>query len=86
MRERLREIPAVDEILRHERVVGLLEQMPRPLAVDAIRLVLDGLRQRIRQGEEVETSLPVVPRQPRAPLSSAGDGLSGARSTPRAFF
>lgn len=60
MRERLREIPAVDEILRHERVVGLLEQMPRPLAVDAIRLVLDGLRQRIRQGEEVETSLPVV--------------------------
>lgn len=60
MQDRLRAIPAVDEVLRQPEVAAILERTPRALALEAVRRVLDSLRQRIRAGEEVDTALPAV--------------------------
>jgi L-seryl-tRNA(Ser) seleniumtransferase len=60
MREKLRAIPAVDEILRQPPVAALLEEVPRALAVAAVRRVLEGLREQLRAGAEVEVALPAV--------------------------
>ena len=57
----LRAIPAVDEVLRQERVVAALAAgVPRPLALEAVRHVLGEMRRRVRAGEAVDLSLTAV--------------------------
>ena len=48
--ERLRRLPAVDEILARERLRELADEVGRPLVVVAARQVLAGLRHEIRRG------------------------------------
>jgi len=50
MQELLRRLPGVDQLLEEESVRMLLESMPRPLVLKAVRGVLDELRDGIRQG------------------------------------
>lgn len=80
MQQRLREIPAVDEILRQEPVAALLGETPRPLAVEAVRQVLADLRARVRAGEEVALSLPAV-----VELAARAVAARGRRSLRRAI-
>ncbi|RJX21072.1 MAG: L-seryl-tRNA(Sec) selenium transferase [Desulforudis sp.] len=48
----LRQLPAVDEVLRNDQVVALLETNPRVLVVESIRETLDEIRARvIRQSD-----------------------------------
>ncbi len=64
----LRNIPAVDRILKNERIINLLSNHSHSLVCESIRQVLDGLRKRIINGyvseidedkivEEIEKSL-----------------------------
>lgn len=64
----LRNIPAVDKILKNERIINLLSNHSHSLVCESIRQVLDGLRKRIINGyvseidedkivEEIEKSL-----------------------------
>ncbi len=57
----LRQIPSVDELLRHPQLAALLEGGPRPWAVKAIRRHLAGKRQEILAlpAEALPTHLPV---------------------------
>jgi len=48
--DRLRALPSVDDLLRSAAVAPLLEAHPRELVVEAIRTVLDRLRDEIRLG------------------------------------
>ena len=48
--ERLRRLPAVDEILARERLREPADEVGRPLVVVAARQVLAGLRHEIRRG------------------------------------
>lgn len=48
IQERLREIPAVDELLHCEVLQTALQQHPRKLVVESIRQILDEKRQQIR--------------------------------------
>ena len=47
----LRELAAVDEVLRQHGVAALLEEFPRTVVVDAVRTVIDRLRSDILAGE-----------------------------------
>lgn len=60
IQNRLRAIPAVDAILNHPAMAPLLQSTPRPLVVEAVRSLLDSLRQRVRDGEDVEISLTAI--------------------------
>lgn len=50
----LRNLPAVDELLRHPTVRPLLDEFPRGELVHSIRAVLDRCRSEIRAGREVD--------------------------------
>lgn len=56
----LRKIPKVDEILKHEQWLRLLQTHPQDVAKDALRGVLDELRLAIKAGRTA--SLPSVER------------------------
>ena len=43
----LRQLPQVDELLRHPRLTGAVATLPHPLAVASVRQVLEAQRQRI---------------------------------------
>src|SRR5256885_13127887 len=47
---RLRRLPKVDEVLRDEAALRLLERAPRWAVVDAIRLEIEALRARLLAG------------------------------------
>ena len=49
-KELLRQIPKVDQLLRHPALVRLAETMPHELLTDAVRTRLDALRQEILSG------------------------------------
>ncbi len=49
-RSLLRNLPSVDRLLGHLAAARLIEQFGRPLAVEAVRLVLDETRERLRRG------------------------------------
>src|SRR5438552_18988427 len=49
---RLRRLPKVDEVLREEPALRLLERAPRWAVVDAIRLEIESLRVQLRAGGE----------------------------------
>ncbi|MEG1361688.1 MAG: L-seryl-tRNA(Sec) selenium transferase [Lachnospiraceae bacterium] len=51
----LRNIPQIDEMLQNERLVLLMEKVPRPLVVETVREVIDGMRQEILAGELEDT-------------------------------
>ena len=50
----LRTLPSVDEVLGYEAVKELAEVYPRWALVDSVRVVLEGKRQEILQGREME--------------------------------
>ncbi|MBI3945785.1 MAG: L-seryl-tRNA(Sec) selenium transferase [Armatimonadetes bacterium] len=80
VQERLRAIPAVDVVLSHPQVARLLAGTPRPLATAAVRALLEGLRRRIRAGEDADVSLPAV-----AAAAAAAVTAQGRRSLRRAI-
>jgi len=43
----LRNIPAVDEIMRNQEVIGLFEEIPRVMVLNAVKLILDQRRKKI---------------------------------------
>lgn len=47
----LRELPKVDEVLLDERLFLISEDTPRPLLVEAVRDVINGFRQQIKEGK-----------------------------------
>lgn len=49
---RLRALPGVDRLLKHERILALLDRYPRELVVQALRDSLEAERARLRAGEE----------------------------------
>jgi len=54
----LRELPAVDHLLRQPALVKLSEDYPRGEVVRVVRLVLDERRAALRRGEAVATDVP----------------------------
>lgn len=50
----LRGLPKVDEVLQDERLFSFYETVPRPLIVEAVREVLEKLRQDMLQGQMTE--------------------------------
>lgn len=53
----LRHIPSVDRILSAPEVVVAVDGLPLPAVRNAVRAVLDQLRQRLAAGDEIETRL-----------------------------
>ncbi len=65
MKELLRKLPSVDELLREDRVKAWLEKHPRPLVLDAIRTAVDRKREQIlgasgRSSPALDLSLPAM--------------------------
>ena len=60
MKELLRQLPSVDEVLKDERIRALLESQPRVLVIDAILASLDAKRDQVRAGRTADLSLPSV--------------------------
>ncbi len=65
MKELLRQLPSVDEMLKEDRVKSWLGKHPRALVLDAIRLALDRIRKAViassgKSGREADLSLPAV--------------------------
>ncbi|MEW6173599.1 MAG: L-seryl-tRNA(Sec) selenium transferase [Bacillota bacterium] len=58
----LRKLPAVDEVTRWPEIFLLLEEHPRGVVVEAIRTVLNRLREAILKGEPVETGQEAIAR------------------------
>src|SRR5437016_1133284 len=55
---RLRRLPKVDEVLRDEPALRLLERAPRWAVVDAIRVEIESLRAGLLAGREGEEAAP----------------------------
>lgn len=64
----LRELPAVDELLRHPTVAPLLDEFSRRELVQAVRDVLDRKRTALRAGATVELELPRLALEVREQL------------------
>ena len=47
-------IPKVDELLDKESTKKLLEHIPRKIVLDSIRLEIDKIREKIKQGNTTE--------------------------------
>ena len=79
MKELLRKLPSVDEILKESRIKQLLETFPRVLVLDAVRTVLDRTRNAILQAQtspnlnEQNLSLPVILSQAEAVLKDLAE-------------
>ncbi|MEW6183416.1 MAG: L-seryl-tRNA(Sec) selenium transferase [Bacillota bacterium] len=58
----LRKLPAVDEVIRWPEVFLLLEEHPRGVVVEAVRAVINRLREEILSDEPVETGREVIAR------------------------
>jgi len=43
----LRNIPAVDEIMKNQQVTDLFEEFPREMVLNAVKLILDEKRKKI---------------------------------------
>lgn len=56
----VRKIPKVDKVLDLDKVKALLECQPRPVVMEAVRTVLEGLRQAALDGTLVEAELEPV--------------------------
>ena len=52
LKERLRALPSIDELLSRPSLKVLLGEYPRPLAVEALRQAVDGARSRLLAGED----------------------------------
>jgi L-seryl-tRNA(Ser) seleniumtransferase len=52
VRRRLRELPAIDELLGSPAVAPLAASLPRPLLLAVLRAAVEGARQRLLRGEE----------------------------------
>ncbi|HEU5199720.1 MAG TPA: L-seryl-tRNA(Sec) selenium transferase [Ktedonobacterales bacterium] len=50
LQERLRQLPSVDELLRHPALASLASAGSRPLVVEAARAILSAIREEIRAG------------------------------------
>ena len=59
-RELLRALPQVEEVLKHDYMKAMLELVPHSIAADAVRSSIDGLRQRILNGETPVVTLQAV--------------------------
>ncbi len=59
MKELLRNLPSVDEILKEDRTKAWLEDHPRVLVLDAIRTAIDARRKAILQTADKDSSRPV---------------------------
>ncbi|MBM4276071.1 MAG: L-seryl-tRNA(Sec) selenium transferase, partial [Deltaproteobacteria bacterium] len=46
----LRQLPAVDELLRHPRLAAAMAPLPRSLVAAVVRRTLEGVRQRLKAG------------------------------------
>ena len=57
MKELLKKLPSVDDILKENRVLLWLEAHPRVLVLDAIRSALDSRRRSILQSVDTPASL-----------------------------
>ena len=55
--ELLRALPQVEEVLQHPYLAPLEQALPHRFAADAVRSVIDRLRQRIISGERPEIDL-----------------------------
>lgn len=53
-RSQLRNLPAVDEVLRRPALVSLLEKAPRWAVTEAVRREIDAVRRAVLQGENIE--------------------------------
>ncbi|MBE0477088.1 MAG: L-seryl-tRNA(Sec) selenium transferase [Coriobacteriia bacterium] len=53
---RLRQLPKVDEALKHPRVVAMLEAAPRALVVEALREAIEASRERLLADEDARHS------------------------------
>jgi L-seryl-tRNA(Ser) seleniumtransferase len=69
----LRQIPAVDELLGREALRGLERRVGRRLVVDATRKVLQGLRDRIANGEIAHVSVEMLEGEIVAATQSAAE-------------
>ena len=56
--EELRKIPRTDDLLREAEKSALLQHLPRPLVVEALREETDSARREILQGERMAAPLP----------------------------
>jgi len=54
-RELLRELPSLDRVMGHPRIVSLTDRLSRPYVLRRCRAVLDDLRARIQRGEGVSS-------------------------------
>ena len=52
--EKLKALPQVDEVLRHNALKGALEALPRESVADMVRLAVDAARTRVLSGEDAE--------------------------------
>jgi L-seryl-tRNA(Ser) seleniumtransferase len=50
----LRGLPSVDQVINQAAVSELIDLYGRPLTIEAVRFVLDSLRQKIREGEPIQ--------------------------------
>jgi L-seryl-tRNA(Ser) seleniumtransferase len=73
---RLRRLPSVDELLRHDRLQRLAGDLSRPLVVQAARAVLARLRQHIRRGLAEKDLAPVLEHLPQEVEAETREWLS----------
>jgi len=57
MKENLRKLPSVDEILKSPEAKGWLAEHPRPYVLEAVRKAIDARRKAIVAGKKVKTTL-----------------------------
>ncbi len=73
MREQLRQLPSVDQLLQTEQAAALITTYGRPQTLDSIRAVLDDLRAQL---SAAEAALPALDLDPDTILTSAADRLT----------
>jgi L-seryl-tRNA(Ser) seleniumtransferase len=69
MKELLRQLPAVDELLKDDRVRAWLSSHPRVLVVDAVRTAIDRKREQVLKSASKDSAIPDL--SPAAVLDSA---------------
>ena len=50
----LRNIPAVDEVMRNQSVIELFEEFPREVILNAVKMILDERRQKIINFDQID--------------------------------
>lgn len=76
---KLRELPSIEKIMNHPKIISLLDQIPRRLILRTVREYLERLRAKIISGETIQFNLEdlikIVERSKRRSLSRAINGL-----------